>query len=74
MEAFRWFSDAELKEEYLKSKDQINKLHRELKSISNTEAENLSKIEDKLEDETDYLAEIAVEIVNRLYADELEKA
>jgi cell division protein FtsB len=74
MEALKWFSDAELKAEYLKSKDQIAKLHRELKRISISDTENQTKIEDELDDEKDFLAKIAVEIVNRLYADDLKKA
>ncbi len=70
MEALRWFSDTELKEEYLKGKKQIAKFQRELKEISSADIEKRIDIEDKLEDEQDFLAKIAVEIVNRLYAEE----
>lgn len=70
MEALRWFSDAELKAEYLIVKKQIVKLHLELKEISSADTEKRIDIEDKLEDEQDFLAKIAVEIVNRLYKEE----
>lgn len=69
MEALRWFSDAELKAEYLIVKKQIVKLHLELKEISSTDTEKRIDIEDKLEDEQDFLAKIALEIVDRLYAE-----
>lgn len=54
MEALRWFSDAELKAEYLIVKKQIVKLHLELKEISSTDTEKRIDIEDKLEDEQDF--------------------